>query len=303
MWTNLQSTRLTTAINIQLTALMLPFVTAGMAKVLLHEKIHWALPPTLVASILASVLAICGQAGSDAGGAGGEGGVTATDAGGIALQMVSVVCSAAVKIALKGTDGVLTKTELMLSQMVCTATVMLPIAAALDRASLAALASLSAAGVACFLGLAIGIYIVGNTTQIVATRLIGASNHSASNSLRLLSACAGSWLILDEPIESALQWAGLGMIVIALSVYWAIQRRGVATRASTNASASAATDRPAANCECEAPTVGSGGLPTDASAESAGARAPDRARAVGPLAAAAAEKTQLRYAALEEERA
>ena len=44
-----------------MTALMLPLVTAGMAKVLLKEDIHWALPPTLLASVVASVLAICGQ--------------------------------------------------------------------------------------------------------------------------------------------------------------------------------------------------------------------------------------------------
>ena len=221
MYTNFQSCAWTSAFNIQLTALLLPFVTACMAKAWLDEKIHWALPPTLVASVIASMLAIAGPALTATDGASST--ATWSDAAGISLQLVSVVCSAAVKIALKGTEGVLDKAELMLAQMVATAVIMLPAALAFDRASLAALTRLDGAGIACFLGLSIGIYIVANVTQIVATRAIGASNHSASNSLRLISACVGSWLVLDEPVDRPLQWVGLALIVVALSAYWALR--------------------------------------------------------------------------------
>ena len=226
MWTNLESTRLTNVFNVQMTALMLPFVTAGMAKVLLKEDIHWALPPTLLASVVASVLAICGQGLSPASQR-LSGALGWWDAVGIALQLFSVVCSAAVKIALKGTEDVLGKGELMLAQMVTTCVVMLPACLIFDRSSLVALTQLDTAGVAAFLGLAIGVYLVANATQIMATRQLGASNHSASNSLRLVSACVGSWLVLDEPITNVLQWAGLVMIIFALITYWRLRNPGV----------------------------------------------------------------------------
>jgi drug/metabolite transporter (DMT)-like permease len=111
MWTNLQSTRMTAALNIQVTALMLPFVTAALSSVLLHERIHWALPPTLITSVVGALLAIAGQ------GAFSNNSLSWLDGAGIALQLLSVVCSAAVKVALKGTEGVLGKAELMLSQV------------------------------------------------------------------------------------------------------------------------------------------------------------------------------------------
>lgn len=131
----------------------------------------------------------------------------------------------AVKIALKGTEGVLSKAELMLAQMVATASVTMTVGLATDRASFFAIARMDAPGWGCFFGLAIGVYLVGNASQIVATRAIGASNHSASNSLRLLSAGLGSWLLLDEPIDHPTQWAGLVTITLALAVFWFLQRR------------------------------------------------------------------------------
>ena len=221
MWTNMQSTRMTAAFNIQMTALMLPFVTAALAVPILGETIHWALPPTLVASVAGTLMALAGQGAFSS-----RGSLTWLDVAGIGVQMGSVVCSALVKIALKGSEGVLDKVELMTSQMVATAVPMCSWAVAFDQAGLIRVTTLDAAGVACFFGLAIGIYIIANVTQIMATRRLGAANHSASNPLRLLSACLGSSLLLDETVDSPLGWLGIALIVASLTVYWALQRNG-----------------------------------------------------------------------------
>ena len=96
----------------------------------------------------------------------------------------------------------------------------------MDVRALADVRWMDAAGWACFFGLAIGVYLLANAMQIAATRRIGASNHTASNSLRLLTACLGSWLLLDEPVQSALEWAGLLTIAAALTGMWIWQQRG-----------------------------------------------------------------------------
>jgi drug/metabolite transporter (DMT)-like permease len=236
MWTNLKSAELTTAINVQMTALLLPFVTAAMARVYLGEVSHPSLCPALILSVAGTMMVLAGQgtfsshAGLDERGGNGHT-LSASDAAGIGLQMVSTVLSAMVKIALKSSEGVLSKAELMLSQMAVTGLVAGAWSVGFDLPSLAAVARMDAAGWGCFFGLAIGVYLCANAMQIVATRRIGASNHTASNSLRLLTACLGSWLLLNEPVQTALEWAGLLTIAAALTGMWVWQHRSGKTHA------------------------------------------------------------------------
>ena len=50
--------------------------------------------------------------------------------------------------------------------------------------------------------------------------MIGASNHSASNSVRLLSAVAGSSIILREYLRGALGYVGCVLVMLAISCFW-----------------------------------------------------------------------------------
>ena len=261
MWTNLQSTRLTSATNVQMTAMLLPFVTAGLAKVLLNEHLHRALPGTLIATVVGSVLALVGQGafghGSSAEAGGDESGLSWLDGAGIGIQLVSVILSACVKIALKSSEGVLSKVELMLSQFIATMIPMAVVASTFEDASdnVIAISGMDSAGWGCFFGLAFGIYLVANSLQIYATRSVGASNHSASNSLRLLSACVGSWALLGEPVESPLQWMGITMIIAALSVYWLVQRRDEGRKRQSALTQEMALAKPSGDDDCRERSV------------------------------------------------
>ena len=115
--------------------------------------------------------------------------------------------------------------ELLLSQFSVAAIPLLIYTLNYQRDSIhAILFEMNRAGWICWLGLAIGIYIIGNYTQIYATRLIGAANHSASNSMRLVAAVAGSALVLKEPLSGWIEILGLVLIVTAIAGYWYIRR-------------------------------------------------------------------------------
>ena len=150
--------------------------------------------------------------------------IVCLDMAGIALQLFSVVISALVKLALKMTEGVLSKGELMLSQFVVVGVPLLAGVCATDRSSLAAIAALDGPGWICLFTLAFGIYGVANWGQIVATRGLGPSAYSAANSLRLVSACVGSSLALDEPV-GGLSWLGVALISAAISGYYFVHHR------------------------------------------------------------------------------
>lgn len=243
MWTNLQSTRMTTAWNVQMTAMLLPFVTAVLARFILRERPHAALPPTLVLTLLGSLAVLAGQG---AFGAAADSALSARDLAGIGVQLASVCLSAAIKVALKFTEGTLGKLELMQSQFCVTGTITLAYALAADRSSLAALAALDGAGWACFFGLSFGIYGLANFMQIVATRRLGAINHSASNPVRLLAAVGGSAAVLGEPMSDPLEWLGAAVIVVSLSLYYAAQRRWPSRPAARADAGGGAAEPPAA---------------------------------------------------------
>lgn len=224
MLTNMQSARMTYAFNIQMTALLLPFFVAVLARLLLGELIERALLPSLLVTLVGSVLVLCGQ--------GWDGvGLGPSDAAGIGLQLVSVFFSALIKIAHRYFSE-LSKLELMLSQMSVVGACTFGYALAADRTSLAAIAAMGPDGWRCFFGMAVGVYLIGNSTQIAATRSIGASNHAASNALRLVSACLFSAVVLSEPVQSALEWFGFVVIAAALLGYYVAQRRSSARRAA-----------------------------------------------------------------------
>jgi hypothetical protein len=96
-----------------------------------------------------------------------------------------------------------------------------------DRANLAYVVfGLDALGYLALVVLSVGIYTIGNYMQIFAVRAIGASNHSASNSLRLVSAAIGSAFFLGEPLGSSTSLVGLSVILVAIFAYWFSRKFG-----------------------------------------------------------------------------
>ena len=104
MTTNMQSTRMTRAYNTQMTAMTLPFFTALLAKFTLGEKIHWSLAPAVTITLIGSMLVLYGQGAFSSNEEEESEAFTNEDRAGIALQLLSVLFSAVVKIAFKKTE-------------------------------------------------------------------------------------------------------------------------------------------------------------------------------------------------------
>jgi drug/metabolite transporter (DMT)-like permease len=192
MITNMQSVSMTKAYLTQMTALSLPFFTAFLAYILLNEKIHTALYPSLFVMMMGSLIVLYGQGAfqsNDSDHDGDNNDFTTDDVYGILLQLASVVLSAMLKIAFKSTEVYLNTVELLLAQFSVTAVPLLIYSYIFERESLLyVLYGLEIRGWLALIGISLGIYMLGNYLQIYAVRSIGASNHSATNSIRLVSA-------------------------------------------------------------------------------------------------------------------
>ena len=217
MMTNMQSVSMTKAYLTQITAMSLPFFTAILARIFLREKIHMALYPAVFVMIAGSLLVLHGQGAF----VDDDGDFTIFDIYGIALQLLSVLFSAMLKIAFKGTEGTLDTIELLLAQFLITAVPLLLWSYLMERDSLYYMfTGLDVGGWIAVFAMSVGIYMVGNYLQILAVRSLGASNHSASNSIRLLSAVAGSSILLHEDLQGALGYVGCLLIMLAVLGYW-----------------------------------------------------------------------------------
>ena len=250
MLSNSQSTRMTSALNVQMTAMLVPFVTAAAASVVLREHIEASLPPTLATTLVGCILILAGQ-----GAFGGSVPPPTTsrrfspiDAAGIAVQFISTLFSAAIKIFWRTTEGVLGKNELLISQFAVGALPTGCYCVLYDRASLLALVRMDAAGWVCFVVLCVGVYVLGNLLQMAATRALGAANATATHSVRLISATVGAWLLLGEPVESWLEWAGITTIISTITAFYLAQAHRQRVQAGVRVDG--ARDHAAVSMEC-----------------------------------------------------
>ena len=223
MLSNMQSTRMTTALNVQMTAMLVPFVTAAAARIVLGELVDSALPFTLLFTLGGCLLILAGQGAFSIDSASRRVGLM--DVAGIGMQLISILFSAAIKIYWRTSEGILGKDELLIAQFAVGAVPTGCYSVLYDRTSLAAIAQMDAVGWLLFAFLAVGVYILGNLLQIIATRGIGAANATATHSVRLVAASAAGWLLLGEPITTGLEWAGIAAIVGTLTTYYIVQAR------------------------------------------------------------------------------
>lgn len=221
MLSNMQSTRMTTALNVQMTAMLVPFVTAAAARIALGEHIDRALPSTLLLTLAGCMLILAGQGAFSSDSTLRRVGLM--DLAGIGMQLVSTLFSAAIKVYWRTSEGILSKDELLIAQFAVGAVPTGCYCVLYDRASLTAIAQMDAVGWILLVILAVGVYIFGNLLQMIATRGIGAANATATHSVRLVAASAAGWALLGEPIATGLEWAGIAAIVGTLTAFYVVQ--------------------------------------------------------------------------------
>ena len=78
-------------------------------------------------------------------------------------------------------------------------------------------------GWACLLLLALGVYVVGQSLNVLVIRELSATLLTSLSSLRLVVATASSYALLGEPVANWLQWLGIFTVLAAVSLYVTVQ--------------------------------------------------------------------------------
>ncbi len=71
-----------------------------------------------------------------------------------------------------------------------------------------------------------GVFMLGNLLQVTALSGANAALITSLMPLRLISAIALGWLLLDERLRTALQWLGAALVLVTVSGYLWLQARG-----------------------------------------------------------------------------
>lgn len=211
--TNLYATRMTNATNVQLLALLSPFVIAYISATFMGEPLPRHTGAALVLSLLGSVGIISASIPRS--------GAAASDAKnliGIGLAVVSGIFLAFYMIFIKeqGKRGASAQT-LAFVQFASNGLLMTAgsVAAGEDwRPWL----NLPVPGILAFLVFSIAILLLMTVLQNDSLKMLGAPTYSTIQALRLVGTIIFSWIILGEGISTI--WQAFGSLVVLATVTW-----------------------------------------------------------------------------------
>mmetsp|Transcript_16547 Transcript_16547/g.34148 ORF Transcript_16547/g.34148 Transcript_16547/m.34148 type:complete len:291 (+) Transcript_16547:2-874(+) len=219
-WLNLLSCSMTAAYNVALVNSLTPLVAPFLQSACLGTKI----PKNLLLSIFVTT---CGCAlvgiGQSPYVLGGAAKLTYTDGLGCLLQFVSVVFSNLARIVMMTSDGILTRGQLVQSQNVSTLTFCVIVGFVTGGWGLFADAAETLVAdpkaMITFMFLTAGIFTFAGVLQVGAVRKLGASVYGSYSGWRVLVCVFGSYAWLKEPVTSYVEWVGIAIVVLVLTIY------------------------------------------------------------------------------------
>jgi len=232
--TNVASAVFTYAYYIQATALLNPFITAMLARVFLGEK---RLPPLFIVAFLGSAvgagLAIYGEHAAKEedpsfSSEGPQHVPTLMDTAiGITLQFVSVCFSSMNGVAIKMTQRENISTQHLAAFQFGFGSLLLAFYITIfDPEQWFALWVVFRSGgfnLGLMIYFSLAIMFFGSSVEMVVVREIGPVIHSSFQPTRMIPALIGTYLLLHEPVRSGLTWAGLGVLLLSLTLYFHAQ--------------------------------------------------------------------------------
>ena len=261
--TNIESSRFTSAVNVQMVAMAGPLITALASSALLREAVPWTLWPALLVAGSGEALVLAAQAGlvssghpsvdsssgsgssgsnSGSSSVGGSDNLTGRDVLGLGLQLASLLFSGVARVVMKASEKDFSASELMVFQYTCTA---LP---ALGWSFLGATAAgptgtnvweawaqLTLTGWSCFATLVLGVMVSAATLQVRAVRFLGPAGHASLQPIRLFATLAAAYFLLNERVTQPAEWVGLVIVLAALGWYVTVGR-ALGTKTSNKAS-------------------------------------------------------------------
>ena len=201
--------------------LLLPFIMAFTERAAFGGEFPRGLWALLTMTLVGSLCVIVAQTtwGSKSLGAEGSSALVARDYAGMALQLISICFSAAARLTVRGTSKIATRHEMLVAQFGSAVFILGGATAVFDRASWVSLFAMDAIGWACLLFLGIGVYVVGQSLNVIVIRGVSATTLTSLSSLRLVVACATSYILLNEPVANWLQWLGIFIVLVSISAY------------------------------------------------------------------------------------
>ncbi|KAJ8614439.1 hypothetical protein CTAYLR_000788 [Chrysophaeum taylorii] len=212
--TNFISTGFTSAWHITTIAMFGPFFTATASWLALGERMDSRAWPSVCVAITGAVLVATGEAHEAEDSATLWGAVA-----GCSLQALSMCFSASARVTMKATAGHLTSTQLLGFQYFVV--VIATFAMTIPRFAQAWgpwLRLGTNVWVALF-SLAFFVQWIAAEMQVVLIRRLGPAAYTCFQPLRIVSTVAVDAIFLGEAVKGALSWAGLVLVVGAISTY------------------------------------------------------------------------------------
>ncbi|GMI11028.1 hypothetical protein TrVE_jg3307 [Triparma verrucosa] len=215
---NMWSCAMTLAYNIAVINALTPLIAPILERAILGTE----LPPKIFTVVSVSVLGcvIIGYAQSPSFVGESTHGLSKEDALGVSIQFISVIFSNLARIIMKTSDGILSKSELIKIQNFCSIAFTGIIGlATLGPAMWVQQFNLLESILLPFLFLGIGIFTLAAYFQVESVRAMGPGVYGTLSSIRVLVAVAGSYVLMQEPVQNWLEWFGIFLVVVMMTVY------------------------------------------------------------------------------------
>lgn len=214
---NMYSARFTQARWVQMLNMLSPFFVGAVSHWVLKQPLADKFVPTLVLMTVGAGLTVGGGAANQSKSV--EDPFDGWDVLGLTLALISAVSLAGYMLGVFYTKGVLTESEVLYVNYLLFVVVLAPFTFGLERGPWAGLFSFSAFDWMILFTYAVFIYLGSNLCQQMVIRALGAPVTAMFLSTRLVSACAFGYLLLGERITSPLEWIGLCLTGVTITIY------------------------------------------------------------------------------------
>jgi len=217
--TNMISAKFTIVLFVGLITTLGPFAVALLSRIVLNERLPRFFILALVAMTIGSLLTVAGQSNL-------QGVVlSGSDIIGMSIALLSIFISAGMRIFMKISSSSLSQNTLVSWQLM-TALPMAGLASvATPKSAWQRLWHVSLYDISVMLAFSLTLFVFASSVQVSVVRRLGPSADASLQPLRLVSTIAAGYAVLGEPVRSAASWAGLTIIVAALTAYLAAQPR------------------------------------------------------------------------------
>lgn len=141
---------------------------------------------------------------------------------GCILQFASMLFSVAARLLMKRTEGILSRDEAVQTNNFCNTLFPLLYTLLVNPSGWKAFVCMTLESFCAWLTIAVLVYTIASASQMSLVRSVGPGVYSSFSAIRVVVSAWLSAIVLHEPVQDGLEWLGLMVIVITISVYTAM---------------------------------------------------------------------------------